>query len=98
MRTSARQIIFITLVATALCGDRVASALPVEHSIGETACRVVTRLADSFMRTAPVRRPAQFMSPSPIASQGYVPITAASLEVDHFHFTPFQFRLPPPVI
>ncbi|HWB53282.1 MAG TPA: hypothetical protein VG722_03790 [Tepidisphaeraceae bacterium] len=98
MRSPVRQIILIALVATALCADRAICALPaVNHTVADVAGRVVSKLATSFRRTASNYRTQQFTTASKsVEGANWAP--ASSVPAAHFAFSPFQFRLPPPMV
>ena len=95
-----RQIIAVTLLATALCADRAMAAVPVvNQQIVGVAGKVTERLARTFRRTVPsfksVEQRSQGASQQVEAQQRWVP--ADEPVVEPFAFSPFQFRLPPPV-
>ena len=52
--SKSRHIILVTLVATALCADRVVSAMPsLQPQVVELAGRLATRLSKRFVRVVP---------------------------------------------
>jgi len=91
-------VVAVTLVATALCADRAASAAPaIRPQVTQLAGRLVTRLSHSFRRTIPAVRlyaarrdgfRAAVTFARPVASAPLVPQP----------LSPFQFRLPPPIV
>jgi hypothetical protein len=98
MRNPVRQIILITLVATALCADRAVYALPaVNHTVANVAGRVASKLANTFRRTASNYRTVQFRTAGKSTVASNWPAIAPAHSA-HFAFSPFQFRLPPPMI
>jgi hypothetical protein len=97
MRSPTRQIILITLVATALCADRAVCALPaMNHTVAEVAGRVASKLASSFRRTASNYRTVQFRNSDESGESSDWP-RIEPMRMAHFAFSPFQFRLPPPM-
>jgi hypothetical protein len=94
----ARHILAVTLVATALCADRMASAAPaIQEPVREIAGRLITRLSDSFQQVAPAARmyqPLRQNARPVIEPVVFTPIVRAPACVA---VSPFQFRLPPPV-
>jgi hypothetical protein len=92
----ARHVIAITLMATAICADRVAPATPAEPPATHFAGRLMERLSVNFRRVLPAARLYQphrlgqrvAARPLPLASQG--------LGLQVLRLSPFQFRLPPP--
>lgn len=96
MRNGIRHVILITLVATALCADRATLAIPtINHTVATVATRVASRLAGNYRRTNRDYRSAQWPTSDQSASASAVP-SITQFYPDHFTFTPFQFRLPPP--
>ena len=99
----ARQILAVTLVATALCADRAASSqvragMPATSRPGDgmmsMAGRLVTRLSSNFRRVVPALR----LRPSRTSQVARVIVTPAPdvASVAPQQFNPFEFRLPPP--
>jgi hypothetical protein len=92
-----RQVIAVTLVAAALCADRVVVAAPVLRVPHKTTAteRLVTRLTISFRRVIPAarviqtRRDGLVLLPCEVAPE--------PVHVSPPPTSPFQFRLPPPV-
>lgn len=93
-----RQILAVVVVATALCADRTVTAAPQERpqATEGLARKLASRLTRSFRRSiAPLRlfsrrtgEKARLVASAIRASAGGV----------SFQFSPFQFRLPPPVL
>jgi hypothetical protein len=95
--TRSKHILAVMAVTVALCADQVVSATPLPRTpVAEMAARLVTRLSQSFARTAAtdirseVRRRG-----SDTPSQTWEAIFNEPT-VTHRAVTPFQFRLPPP--
>jgi predicted trehalose synthase len=97
MRKS-QHVIAVTLVATALCADRVAFATPpVQAPVMQWAQRLASRLSGSFRRVVPAaklfqqRREAMRIVPAPriAAARRTIPVPLV--------ISPFYFRLPPPL-
>src|SRR4051812_31979000 len=97
MNHRSRQVIAVTLVAAALCADRVAVAARVlgPRPATTAAESLVSRLTSSFRRVVrsvkviQTRREDGSVKATPLAPE---PVIVAPRPV-----TPFQFRLPPPV-
>src|SRR4051794_27418472 len=94
-----RQILAVTLVAAALCADRVVASAPViRPEMTETARQIVRKLAVSFRQTVPTVRFQESREDrtSEVVGESNGAITVA---IVHAHEgTPFQFRLPPPTV
>jgi len=92
-------MLMVALVATALTADRLAAAAPVfRPPVTQSARGFAGRLVVSLRRTIPAMRLREFRADEkpPVLVQandgsGFEPIA-------HFDFSPFQFRLPPPLI
>jgi hypothetical protein len=98
MMNRTRQIIAVTLVATALCADRALAAGPVVNQrVATVACRVAARFATQFRRTVPSFKRIEQRSPGGISRDVGRAAPAVDPVVEPFAFSPFQFRLPPPV-
>jgi hypothetical protein len=94
---NARNLIAVTLMATAICADRSLPAARVELANSHFAGRLIERLSVNFRRVVPageLYKPQRFGLP-PMAMSAAGP----SLMVDWVRapLSPFQFRLPPPV-
>jgi hypothetical protein len=92
----ARHVIAVTLMATAICADRVAPVAPAQPPATHFATRLIERLSKNLQRVLPavtLYQPNRFglepaaRRPLPIADQGFFHASCLS---------PFQFRLPPP--
>ena len=99
--STTRRVLAVMAVTTALCADRVAvvsPGRPQRVEISQIASRLVSRLAQNFRRVIP----AAF--PEPTRQQGIAdpvaPQFAAGSPVSLAHppLSPFQFRLPPPLL
>jgi hypothetical protein len=93
-----RQVLVLTLLATALCVDRAAAAAPaLRPPVGQIARQLADRLTTTFRRTVaqvrfrPVLREGQALA---TADEPLTQVVASPLHQD---FAPFQFRLPPPL-
>ncbi len=93
----------VVVVTTALCADHVAIAAPTScaesHEIAGMAGRIVSRLAQHLRRVIPTA----VRSPDHVGAKASQEIETearpASLPVPaRPGFSPFQFRLPPPVL
>ncbi len=94
-----RHILAVVAVTTALCADQAVSASPaVRPQVGEMAARLVDRLSRPFRQTVAnvLRAPARQDRPQ-VAVQRLQPTPAPVVAV-HCDLSPFQFRLPPPVL
>lgn len=96
-----RQIVAITLVATALCADRaVATVAPVQAQridarVTSLAERFVRRFSSNFQRVVPAMRLCERSGGNALASITDRPAPAITF-VAQQPMSPFQFRLPPP--
>lgn len=94
-----RVILTVALVATALCADRAAAATPVlRPQLTEAARSFADRLSSNLRRViATVRLTPQRQSTGVVIAS--VPRRSVVAPVVHAsQLSPFQFRLPPPVI
>ena len=100
-----RQVLVMTLMATALCADRLAAAAPEVRAqvqpadpIARLATRLATRLSVSFRRVVPAMRLHQ--ERHEVFAAPVSPGAAAAMEmiVHATRGSPFRFRLPPPSI
>jgi hypothetical protein len=98
MNQRTRQVMAVMIVSAALCADRAIAAAPaLRPAVGDIATRFVDRLARNLGRTVTgvklrqtrsiTDRPAVFVSVPPIKPTGL-----------HAVASPFQFRLPPPLV
>lgn len=89
----------VALVATALCADRVAVAAPVNRpQVSEMAGRLVNRLTVGLRRVMPAVRLHEARQEGAAA---YVAVLNSCLQPSisaRQSFSPFQFRLPPPLV
>ena len=97
-----RQIVAITLVATALCADRaVASVAPTvvrhEARVTSLAERLVSRLSSNFRRVVPAMRLCERARGESITSIAQWPAPVLAF-IARQPISPFQFRLPPPAL
>jgi hypothetical protein len=93
-----RQVVAVTLVATALCADRVVASAPHLQNRPEpqTARSLVGRLSVSFRRVVPtVRLVETRRDQEPMAR--VLPVVIDQPVIMPLRLSPFQFRLPPPV-
>ena len=97
MRTAARHVILLTLVATVLCADRAITALPaMNQTVAQVAGRVAAKLAGNLRRTNRDYRSVQWKNQSAIAMASWPQIVPT--DPNHFTFSLFQYRLPPPAV
>jgi hypothetical protein len=96
-----RQIVAITLVATALCADRAVATVAPEASVRidarvtSLAERFVRRLSSNFQRVVPAMRLCERSRGEAAASQTNRPAPIVA-SISPQRTNPFQFRLPPP--
>jgi hypothetical protein len=94
-----RQVIAVALVATALCADRVVAAAPSQPRVqgSSVAGRIVSNLSERFQRVLPAIKLYQHRrdEATPLVPP---PRLINAVAVAHQPLTPFQFRLPPPVL
>ncbi len=89
-------------VTTALCADHAAQAAPATRTqaieFGQIASRLVIRLAQNFRRTLPaaISEPAREQRSIDTAFTAFVISDIACST--HAPVSPFQFRLPPPIV
>lgn len=98
MRRS-RHVLAAVVVATALCADRVATAAPqARPHVAQLARSVASKLSASFLRVMPSLR---FVEDR-LAGLGALFVnTRTEVRTPNVHPTegsPFQFRLPPPML
>lgn len=87
------------VVATALCADRVAAAAPVARSpVRQMARQLATRLTVGFRRVVPVARVHEARQENLTAAVAITPSEPVLAFVQRAPLSPFQFRLPPPVV
>jgi hypothetical protein len=92
-----RHLIAVTLLATALCADRLSLAAPVERPAVEVAGRIIQRLEISLRRAMPPLRSYQPLVTT--AKPVVLPVFSghAAIPAPAVHLSPFDFRLPPPL-
>ena len=97
-----RQVLVMTLMATALCADRVATASPEVRGqlepMAHPIARLATRLSVTFRRVVPAIRLHQVRHEEFVSAQPVCPIAVAPVIVHATRGSPFQFRLPPPLL
>ena len=92
-----RHLIAVTLVATALCADRAALAVPSQQPVTQLAGQFIQRLSNSFGRVLPAAR--LYRS----SRYGVQPVvrpmraTVSPQAPPAIQLSPFYFRLPPPL-
>jgi hypothetical protein len=99
LMSKARHILAVVAVATALCADQAIAAAPLPKTqVAEMAARFVERLSQPFRRTVPSAvRPLN--STRTVLGRPVLPPACVVVEVvRNCEFSPFQFRLPPPII
>ena len=97
MTHRSRQVIAVTLVAAALCADRVAVAAPAALRVAKTTTasqRLVQRLTTCFRRVVPADRVIVVRQDGVNAESRTV--APQRVVVTPQPTSPFQFRLPPP--
>jgi len=95
-----RQVLAVTMVAAALCAaDTSVKAAPAQRAqVGSVARQLASRITSSFQVTIPAMRLDQ------LRQRQIQPWVAAMITPDQPVFvhavqsTPFQFRLPPPIL
>jgi hypothetical protein len=98
MRSRSQQVLAVAFLATALCADRALTAAPAfeqEASAGTFAGRLVARLTVGLQRVVPSARVYQARREETAREQTVVAPTPLTLWPPLF--SPFQFRLPPPL-
>jgi hypothetical protein len=93
---NARHVIAVTLVATAICADRMAIAAPMQVPVAQIAGRLIHRLTTRFARVVPAARlyqPRREGARCPQRESAIASSRAVPLRVS---LSAFQFRLPPP--
>lgn len=98
-----RHVLVMTLVATALCADRVATAAPeiraqLQRSASDPISRLATRLCVTFRRVVPAVRLHQARREGPMAQSPVRQVVCVPAAVRRVEGSPFQFRLPPPLV
>jgi hypothetical protein len=100
--STTRRVLAVMAVTTALCADQAAMASPAGRDqgveIGQLASRLVSRLAQNFRRAMPAVLREPVRQPNPADPSAPVIAPAVPLSVVRAPLSPFQFRLPPPVL
>ena len=99
--TRSRRIVAVLAVSMALCADSVASAAPTpKMPVAEMAARLVLRLSESFSYAAAGESRVETRHAAPpqavVPTRRFAP--ASEPTPQHVALSPFQFRLPPPLI
>ncbi|HMB94691.1 MAG TPA: hypothetical protein VKK61_01495 [Tepidisphaeraceae bacterium] len=93
-----RQMLAITLVATALCADRAAVAAPVlRPQVASAASRFVSRLSARFHRVVSAIRVYQNQTGDVVAAQKTILVSDATA-CFRTRLSPLLLRLPPPLV
>lgn len=97
--SKARHILAVVAVATALCADQAVAAAPLpKPQMAEMAARLVERLSHPFRQTVPsVVRPLN-RTRAALIEPAAAPMPVVVESIRNCEFSPFQFRLPPPII
>jgi hypothetical protein len=100
--STTRRVLAVVAMTTALCADQAAIAAPAARphgtEIAQIASRLVSRLAQNFRRVMP----AAFSAPA--RQHCFADLVAPAFShasprsPAHAPLSPFQFRLPPPVL
>ena len=97
-----RHILAMTLMATALCADRMATAAPeirVHLQVAsDPIARLATKLSLRFCRVVPAVRLHQARREGPLHVEPNALPIVLSVIVHRVEGSPFQFRLPPPLV
>ena len=99
MRSRSQKVLAVAFLATALCADRALTAAPAlrqETASSTFAGRLVARLTVSLRRVVPYVRVYQSRREERAGEQLIAPPPVLTLR--HLALSPFQFRLPPPVV
>lgn len=98
MTRQTRQVLLALAVTTAVCADHVSAASPtLRPQVAQLAGRIVTKLSNSFRQVVSVEMPVHARDRSLPAAKPD-PANAGAADVAHRPVSPFQFRLPPPVL
>jgi hypothetical protein len=101
---STKQVLAVMLVATAMCADRGLAApagrAPIEVPVAKasSASRWIDKLSRGFSRSVAVVLPRQDGRAGRFATVVVASPAPSPAHPVHLPVTPFQFRLPPPVI
>jgi hypothetical protein len=94
---SARHVIAVTLVATAICADRSFASAPAQPQAATLAGKIIERLSVRLRRVIPavcIYQPRRFGLSS--ARAGLPRFSLVRADFVSPRLSPFQFRLPPP--
>ena len=95
--SKARHILAVVAVATVLCADQAVTAAPApKPHVAEMAARLVERLSQPFRRSVPSAVHPMNRSRAAFIATATCPLLVIAPR--HSDFSPFQFRLPPPVV
>ena len=103
MTRATRQVLAVVAVTAALCADQVVAAAPASgaeaRQVASLASRFVNRLSQSFRRTVVAELPRPVSEPVG-RTRHLVQRLDSTVRAPAAHPTlsPFQFRLPPPVL
>ena len=99
MTRRTRQVLLALTVTTALCADQVAVAAPtMRPQVAGLAGQIVNRLSRSFRQVVSVEVPVHARQRDVQPSRPELSVVAAADDLPHRPVSPFQFRLPPPVL
>jgi hypothetical protein len=96
---NARHVIAVTLMATAICADRALPTRAEEAPTSHLAGRLIERLSQNLRRVVPAAQLYQAhrpgLRPMEILMPGGGDLAA---DITPLRLSPFQFRLPPPLV
>lgn len=92
-----RHLIAVTLVATALCADRAALAVPSQQPVTQLAGQFIQRLSSSFCRVLPAARLYRAGRFGVQPTVRPMRATVCPQAPPAIRLSPFYFRLPPPL-
>jgi hypothetical protein len=99
MKGKARQLVAITLMATALCADRAVSAAPeIRPQVATAAGKLVTRLSVSLRRVVPSARVFESRRDGLAASSVKNRWTSNATVRFGTELSPLTLHLPPPML
>jgi hypothetical protein len=93
---NARHLIAVTMVATALCADRMTVAAPSQPQVTQIAGRLVNRLTGQLRRSVVAGRLYQPMQRNLPAAEPVATVPVQNIPACQARLSPFYFRLPPP--
>jgi hypothetical protein len=94
---SARHVIAVTLMASAICADRSIAAAPTEPQAATLAGRIIERLSVKLRNVIPATRLYQPRRFGLGAARAALPrFSLVRTDFTAPQLSPFQFRLPPP--